>query len=161
MPAAHTNLSATEQILIDDIVDYYRDLVRLGQDSAAMREPGVAALPRFNDVYTGQIDAIYKQKPLRALEAQTWLGGVICQPFIFGEGEVDWEGADELKERLDKLLKDKEGQRFAHHPHRSSLRRPVHLSAETGSSALLVALGDPARRGLEAIELRHLWIGMK
>nr|VFK01012.1 MAG: N-6 DNA Methylase [Candidatus Kentron sp. LFY] len=103
---ADFKLTNHEQILVDDIVDYYRELIRLGEKSAAMREPGVAALPRFNGVYTKRINAIYKEKPLRALAPQTW-PGVICQPFIFGEGEVDWEGADELRGKLDKLLREK------------------------------------------------------
>ena len=34
------DLSPNEQILVDDIVDYYRDLIRLGEDSAAMKESG-------------------------------------------------------------------------------------------------------------------------
>ncbi len=94
-----------EQILVADIVDYYRDLIRLGEDSAAMKEPGVAALPSFNDIYTQQINAIYKKNKLRALDLQTW-PGVICQPFVFGKGKVDWKGAEELKGRLDKLLRE-------------------------------------------------------
>ncbi len=104
-PACNLNLSPHEQILVNDIVDYYRDLIRLGEDSAAMKEPGVAALPSFNDIYTQQINAIYKKNKLRALDPQMW-PGVICQPFIFGKGKVDWKGAEELKGRLDKLLRE-------------------------------------------------------
>nr|VFK79012.1 MAG: N-6 DNA Methylase [Candidatus Kentron sp. SD] len=103
---ADLDLSNHEQILVDDIVDYYRDLILNGKKSAAMKKSGVSALPRFNGVYTKRINAIYKEKPLRTLEAQTW-PGVICQPFVFGEGEVDWEGADELRGKLDKLLQEK------------------------------------------------------
>jgi hypothetical protein len=102
------NLSSPEQILVDDIVDRYRDLIRLGEDSAAMKEPGVAALPDFNDIYTQQINAIYKKNKLRALDPQTW-PGVICQPFVFGKGKVDWNGAEELKDKLDKLLREQRG----------------------------------------------------
>jgi hypothetical protein len=99
------HLSATEQILVDDIVDYYRDLIRLGEDSAAMKEPGVAALSGFNAIYTQQINAIYKKNKLHALDPQVW-PGVICQPFVFGNGKVDWKGTDELKGKLDKLLRE-------------------------------------------------------
>jgi hypothetical protein len=99
------DLSATEQVLVDDIVDYYRDLIRLGENSAAMKEPALAALPGFNDVYTQQINAVYKKNKLRALDPQTW-PGVICQPFVFGKGKVDWTGAEELKGKLDKLLRE-------------------------------------------------------
>src|ERR1043166_1628797 len=101
-------LSTHEQILVDDIVDYYRDLIRLGEDSNAMRKAGVPALGSFNDVYTQEINAVYKKNKLRALEPQVW-PGVICQPFGLGKAKVDWKGAEELKEKLDKLLREKRG----------------------------------------------------
>jgi hypothetical protein len=81
------DLSTNEQILVDDMVDYYRDLIRLGEDSAAMKESGYAALPEFNNIFTRQINTVYKKNPLRALTAQTW-PGVICQPFVFGKGAL-------------------------------------------------------------------------
>ena len=102
------DISPHEQILVDDIVDYYRDLIRLGEDSAAMKQLGIEALPSFNDVYTQEINAIYKTNQLRALKPQTW-PGVICQPFVFGKGSVDWSGADELKGKLDTLLREQRG----------------------------------------------------
>ncbi len=102
------NLSLHEEILAADIVDYYRDLIRLGEDSAAMKKLGVPALPNFNDVFTARINAVYKKNKLRALAPQAW-PGVVCQPFIFGKGDVDWNGADELKDKLNNLLKEKKG----------------------------------------------------
>lgn len=108
-PAEHDlNLSTHEQILVADIVEYYRDLIRLGQKSAAMKERGVQALPSFNDVFIARINGVYKKNKLRALEEHTW-PGVICQPFVFGEGKVDWTGADELKGKLDALLREERG----------------------------------------------------
>ncbi len=101
-------LSAHEAILTSDIVDYYRDLIRLGEDSDAMKKPGVPALPDFNDVFTGRINAVYKKNKLRALALQAW-PGVVCQPYIFGNGDVDWSGAEELKDKLNSLLKEKKG----------------------------------------------------
>jgi hypothetical protein len=70
-----------------------------------MKEPGVAALSGFNAIYTQQINAIYKKNKLHALDPQVW-PGVICQPFVFGNGKVDWKGTDELKGKLDKLLRE-------------------------------------------------------
>lgn len=102
------NISPHEQILIADIVDYYRDLIRLGQESVAMKERGGLALPAFNDVFTARINGVYRENKLRPLEEHTW-PGVICQPYIFGEGEVDWTGADELKGKLEFLLREKRG----------------------------------------------------
>ena len=61
-----------EQIIAADIVDYYRDLIRLGEDSDAMKKPGVPVLPDFNDVFTARINAVYKKNKLRALEPQAW-----------------------------------------------------------------------------------------
>jgi len=108
-PAEHDlNLSTHEQVLVADIVDYHRDLIRLGQKSAAMKERGVQALPSFNDVFIARINGVYKKNKLRALEEHTW-PGVICQPYVFGEGKVDWAGADELKGKLDALLREKQG----------------------------------------------------
>ena len=97
------DLSVCEKILADDIVDHYRDLIRLGEDSAAMKESGLAALVSFNETYTYQINSVYRKNKLKALGPQTW-PGVICQPFVFGKGKVDWSGTDELKDKLDKLL---------------------------------------------------------
>lgn len=100
---ATLDLSPNEQVLVDDIVDYQRDLIRLGEDSAAMKESGHAAIPAFNDVFTSQINAIYKNNQLHALEPQMW-PGVICQPFVFGKGRVNWSGVDELRGKLSALL---------------------------------------------------------
>jgi hypothetical protein len=102
------DLGPNEQILVDDIVNYHRDLVRLGEDSLAMKRSGHAALPDFTSVFVSQINTIYSKKPLLVLEAQTW-PGVICQPFVFGKGKVDWSGVDELKGKLDALFHNQQG----------------------------------------------------
>ena len=34
---------------------------------------------------------------------------MICQAFVFGDGEVDWNDADELKGKLDALLYERRG----------------------------------------------------
>jgi hypothetical protein len=102
------NISQHEKIIVDDIVDYYRNLVRLGENSDAMKKPGVPALPDFNDVFTARINAVYKKNKLRARAPQAW-PGVVCQPYVFGKGEVDWSGAEELKDKLNNLLKEKKG----------------------------------------------------
>lgn len=102
------NIGSNEQILVDDIVDYYRDLIRLGDESAALTETAHEALDSFNQVFTAQINAVYKKNPLRALPSQIW-PGVICQPFAFGSGEVDWSQADELQHKLNELLHRQEG----------------------------------------------------
>jgi hypothetical protein len=99
------SIAALEQIIASDIVDYYRDIIRLGEDSVAMKESGIAALPAFNDVFTTRINSVYKKNKLRALDEYAW-PGVICQPYVFGKGKVEWTGADELKGKLDVLLRE-------------------------------------------------------
>lgn len=102
------DLSVNEEILAEDIVDYYRDLIRLGEDSEAMKVSGEAALPDFTRVFTGQINAIYKKKPLQALRPYAW-PGIICQPFVFDKGTVDWNEAEELRGKLDAILREQRG----------------------------------------------------
>lgn len=107
-PEENINLNLHEKILVDDIVDYYRDLIRLGENSAAMKESGETSLPAFNEIFTTRINGVYKKNKLQALPPQVW-PGVICQPYIFGKGKVDWNGADELKDKVDALLREKRG----------------------------------------------------
>jgi len=105
---ADLDLSTNELILVDDIVDYYRNFIRLGDDSVVIKRNGHSALPDFANVFMRQINAIYNKSPLRTLEPQIW-PGVICQPFVFGKGKVDWGGAGELGEKLDGLLHEQNG----------------------------------------------------
>jgi N-6 DNA Methylase len=106
--SASLDASENEQILIEDIADYYCDLIRLGQDSVAMLDGGHAALSYFTRVFLRQINAIYKENPLQALASQKW-PGIICQAFSFGGSRVDWSGAHELKGKLDALLREQRG----------------------------------------------------
>lgn len=105
-PEEPLDLNVHERIIVDDLLDHYRDLIRLGEKSKAMKEPGIAALPEFNEVYTDRINLVYSKKKLRALSAQTW-SGIVCQPFVFGKGTVDWRNGDELQEKLNDLLVDR------------------------------------------------------
>jgi N-6 DNA Methylase len=107
-PEHALELSVHEQMLVDDIVDYYRDLIRLGEDSTAMSESGVKGLASFNDVFTSRISGVFKDNALRALNPQIW-PGVVCQPYVFGQGKVNWSGADELRDKVDELLREKRG----------------------------------------------------
>ncbi len=106
--SGNLNLSLNEEILASDIVEYYRDLIRLGDDSPAMKESGHAAISGFVSVFTGQINAVYKKNPLKALEPRSW-PGFICLTFVFDEGEVEWTGDDELRGRLNALLHERKG----------------------------------------------------
>ena len=100
------DLSENEQVVVKDIVDHYRDLIRLGQDAKAMKESAQSALTEFRAVYSRQLNGVYKN--LRA-ETPYFFPGCICQPFVFGEGTIDWSGAETLREKLDDLLREKRG----------------------------------------------------
>jgi hypothetical protein len=103
-PSGTLDLSPNERIVADDIVDYYCDFIRLGQKSAMLRRCTDAELVDFCEVYTRQVNAFYRG--LRALAPYRWPGAV-CQPFVFGAGEVDWSGAEDLKGRLARLLEER------------------------------------------------------
>ena len=133
------DIAENERIVVDDIVDFYRDLVRLGEESEVMREVGPVALAAFTDIFRRQINAIYKRNPLRALESQTW-PGVICQPFVFGQGKVDWTGADELAQKSDSLLQLPTRYLASRHSCRVHLRRRLRILTKTGSTSLLATL---------------------
>ena len=59
-------------------------------------------------LFVRQINGVYKKNPLRTLEPQSW-PGVICQPFVFGKGSVDWSGVAGLKHKLDAILHEHKG----------------------------------------------------
>ena len=106
-PSLNLELSANEKILVDDGVDYYRDLIRLGDNSRALTQANNKALADYALVLEKQVRGVYNDVPLRALPAQHW-PGIICQPFTFGDGVIDWGGIDELKERLEQLLQEQQ-----------------------------------------------------
>lgn len=102
------DLSANERIIASDIVEHQRDFIRLGAGAPVMRTASIDALTLFDETFTRQIAAVYDSAPIRALPAQ-WFSGSICKAFVFGKGEVDWSGTDELRSKLDALLKEKRG----------------------------------------------------
>ena len=105
-------LSPNEQIVADDIIDYYRDFVRLGEKSAMSRVCSDADLARFAEVYVRQVGSAYAG--LRPVPAWRW-PGALCQPFVFGGGEVNWSDADALRDRLTCLLIERSGEALSIH----------------------------------------------
>ena len=103
------DLSENEQILVDDIVTFTRDYVRRGNDALVMRQGARSGLREFNEVFARQINAVYPESPITALTPYQW-PGVLCQPFSFGKGMVDWAGAEGLQSRLDRLLREERGE---------------------------------------------------
>lgn len=100
------DLSRNEIIVLNDITHYYRDFLRKGFHSVAGEKPG--DLAGYANLLCEQVNAVYRDRPLRALEPQRW-PGIVCQPFVFEEGEVDWEGHEALTEYLERILHAKQG----------------------------------------------------
>lgn len=101
-------ISRNERIVVDDIVDAYRDLIRFGADARVMEPCGTSDLAAFTSVFLAQINGVYSENPLRVLPPQSF-SGARCQPFVFGPGEVDWQGADGLRDKLQALLRHRAG----------------------------------------------------
>jgi hypothetical protein len=102
------DLSDNEQIVADDVVRYYRNFVRRGADAELATADARPALPSYVEIFCNQINNIYREQPLKALEPYSW-PGVICQPFAFGEAHVDWSDAGGLCGRLNAVLKEQRG----------------------------------------------------
>lgn len=102
------DLSENETVLAEDIVHYQRDLVRLGDDAKVLRRRADDGLAAFATCYSSQISTVYPDIPFRPLEPRSW-PGVICYPFVFGDGEVDWSDADDLHGKVDGLLREQRG----------------------------------------------------
>lgn len=102
------DLSDNERIIAQDIVDYQREFIRRGTGSVLMQMAPEDALSAFDETFVTQINAVYARNPLRALERYHW-AGAICSAYVFGDGVVDWAGADELRNKLDALLQERRG----------------------------------------------------
>src|SRR4029077_9723773 len=99
--------SANERVLVEDVGNYYGEFVRVGEESQIMRQPANGALSGFSALFSRQLNSIYKNTSIRALEAHYW-PGLVCQPFVFGDGNLDWSGSEQLRGRLDVLLCEKQ-----------------------------------------------------
>jgi hypothetical protein len=100
------DLSENERIIAEDAVEYQREFIRLGTDAKVMQKVPAEALTQFDDVLATQINAVYDRNPLRMLGAYYW-AGALCKAYAFGSGEVDWSGANDLRQRLDTLLQER------------------------------------------------------
>ncbi len=103
------NLSENEEILVGDVVSFIREFIRKGSDSVVMRSGTVEELKLFADVFATQISTVYPDTPLTPLKPYHW-PGIFCQPFSFGAGQIDWAGAEQLRDKLDNLLREERGE---------------------------------------------------
>lgn len=97
------DLSENERIIAEDVVNYQREFIRIGNDSNVMKKVTSESLSDFDTVLTRQVNEIYDQNPLVPCGNFSW-AGAICRSYAFGEGKVDWSGADELREKLSSML---------------------------------------------------------
>lgn len=98
-------MSASESILVQDIVKFQRDLIRMGDKSFALKSTGHSVMPEFNEILLASINQFYGDNPLIAHPYQSW-PGIICQPYSFGPTEIDWSDSDKLRGRLDVLIRE-------------------------------------------------------
>jgi hypothetical protein len=107
-PTGEFRLNPHEEMIASDIANFYVELIRKGEQSRVMATAGLPALDAFNAIFAARIGSVYTKNRLRPLKHQVW-PGVICQPYVFGKGEIDWGGADDLKGKIDMLLREKQG----------------------------------------------------
>jgi len=102
------DLSDNERIVAEDIVHQYREFVRKGNESCLLREDACQVLDDFARLFCKQINTVYQEKPLISLTPRRW-SGIVCQPFVFGTGVIDWDGEDTLHDKIDVLLREQKG----------------------------------------------------
>lgn len=98
-------LSTSESILVQDIVDFQRDLIRQGDKSHALKNTGHNVMPEFNETLLTSINGFYSDNPLIAHPYRCW-PGIICQPYSFGPANIDWSDSEKLRGRLDALIRE-------------------------------------------------------
>ncbi|MBB1073235.1 N-6 DNA methylase [Rhodoferax sp. 4810] len=102
-------LSRNEKIIVADINEYQSEFVRIGAKALAMEDVSSGAVERFNSTFLRQINSVYSEHQLRALPGINF-SGIWCQPYVFGDGAIEWNGADSLYEKLDSLLREHRGE---------------------------------------------------
>ncbi len=95
-------LSYWEQALVDDVLQYMAQFVRLGQNSDLLRRRASGDnLAQYCDLFCRMLGSVYKN--LKS-HSPIILNGVICQPFFFGDkAEAPWafpEHEDELQQLI-------------------------------------------------------------
>ena len=97
-------LSNWEQVISSDVVDFFADLIRLGQHSVVLKNAaGKNDLDSYATLFCQMLGTIYDN--LRPAEP-VFLQGLICQPFYFGEEpSIAWLGPD-CQKQLETLIYD-------------------------------------------------------
>ena len=103
------SLSFWEETLRDDVINHMAEYVRLGQESSLLAKAAESAdLSAYAEMFVQMLGSIYET--LHAA-APFFLGGLICQPFFFGESsDLSWV-TEQSEETLRALIYDDEQQR--------------------------------------------------
>ncbi|GAA4464227.1 HsdM family class I SAM-dependent methyltransferase [Novipirellula rosea] len=93
-----------EQALADDTLEFMGEYVRLGQNSALLKETATTeAVDAYSKLFCRMLGSIYDN--LHAADP-VFLDGLICQPFYFGnEPSVEWLGPN-CEQHLQQLVFD-------------------------------------------------------
>lgn len=106
------DLSANEKIVAADTVAYQRDFIRLGAKASVMATVRETDLKAFDKALLAQLSIVYPDISIRAAPSYSWPGAV-CRAYVFGEGDVDWSGAEALRGKLDAVLNHQIGSSVA------------------------------------------------
>ncbi|MFA4919411.1 MAG: N-6 DNA methylase [Thermodesulfovibrionales bacterium] len=102
------DLSATEQILVDDVIDYLLEFRRKGENSLAAAPVMSEQLRQFGATYCKVLNSVYKKfVPFTPAKSSSY----VCFPFYYGEKpDIDVNDIVTLEKSLNKLIKRQ------HHP---------------------------------------------
>jgi hypothetical protein len=146
-------ISPNEQIVADDIIDYYRDFVRLGEESAmsagsAATRRGCAASPASTRVRSAA------STPTCARCRRIAGPGSCVSPSSSAPARSTGPTPTAARP-THALLVERRGGGLTIHRVVAHLRRPLRLPAQARPPALLAALGGAARRRRDARDLRR------
>jgi hypothetical protein len=68
-----------------------------------MRQVSDEDLQVYAEVLANQVNALYGSSSF-GLRSQVNWSGAVCQAYAFGDAEIDWSGAEELRGRISALL---------------------------------------------------------
>jgi hypothetical protein len=96
------SLSFWEKALCEDVLKYMAEYVRLGQNSALLRQPAtVTDLREYSTMFCRMLGSVYDN--LQASDP-VFLSGLICQPFYFGEYSTFLPPVEDAVEELRQLV---------------------------------------------------------
>jgi hypothetical protein len=97
-------LTETEQILVDDVLDYMLDFRRNGEKSVGEKPVNDYQLQQFSEIYCKVLNSVYKEfQPYDPLQTNSF----ICFPFYYKDKPQIMTGSmDELENDLYELIQN-------------------------------------------------------